>query len=153
MPTVLDIIRRKQITNFVWRDVRKIDGTALHVWKNRSKRVLSKRPQMLNGKEIPLINFPDYYSNTISSIIAYHFVRKEKKRRKQLQEENGVIPVLNNSKQPENAESRYSEVVDADKKRKKRKRIVVKKKLTNNYSNNYYKPLGIDHRNFQSKSN
>lgn len=142
MPTVLDIIRRKRITNFVWRDVRKIDGTALYVWKKRNKRVLDKKVQLLNETDIPLIDFPDYYANTISSIIAYHFVRKEKNYRKQLYAENAKMPPSASDQQgAESANSRgeYADLTDDNKKRKKKRRIVVKKKMTDNQPDNYYK--------------
>lgn len=149
MPTVLDIIRHKRITNFVWRDVRKIDGTALHVWKKRSKRVLHKKVQILNGTEIPLIDFPDYYANTISSIIAYHFVRKEKKSRKQHLVENAKMPddlaEQSNVNFKEGEKNKYRDLDDTHKKRKRKRRIVVKKKLVDEQPNNYYKtPLGIN---------
>jgi hypothetical protein len=149
MPTVLDIIRHKRITNFVWRDVRKIDGTALHVWKKRSKRVLRKKVQILNGTEIPLIDFPDYYANTISSIIAYHFVRKEKKSRKQRLVENAKMPE-DLTAQPnvglnEGEKNKFRDLDDTHKRRKRKRRIVVKKKLVDEQPNNYYKtPLGIN---------
>ena len=147
MPTVLDIIRRKRITDFVWRDVRKIDGTALHVWKNRSNRVLPKKDQVLNGNEIPLINFPEYYANTISSIIAYHFVRKEKKRRKHV---FGDDKQYDDFQQPiQGRFSDYNSSLDNESgqnRRRKKKRIVVKKKLsTNNYTESYYKTNTIRH--------
>lgn len=147
MPTVLDIIRHKRISNFVWRDVRKVDGTALHVWKKRSKRVLNKRVQILNGIEIPLIDFPDYYANTISSIIAYHFVRKEKKSRKQHLVENAKMPeALTEQEGGKFREGdRYTSLNDAHKRRKKKRRIVVKKKLVDEQPKSYYKtPLGIN---------
>ncbi|OJJ16170.1 hypothetical protein BKI52_35990 [marine bacterium AO1-C] len=148
MPTALDIIRRKRITDFVWRDVRKIDGTALHVWKNRSNRVLPKRTQVLNGNEIPLINFPEYYANTISSIIAYHFVRKEKKRRKHLFDDHKEYPDFQHSVN-DNLTNYHSSMDDesGQSRRKRRKRIVVKKKLptNNNYTESYYKTNTIRH--------
>ncbi|WP_299459181.1 hypothetical protein [uncultured Microscilla sp.] len=150
MPTVLDIIRHKRITNFVWRDVRKVDGTALHVWKKRSKRVLHKKTQILNGVEIPLIDFPDYYANTISSIIAYHFVRKEKKSRKQLLTENAKMPGALTDQSgmqlfESNNKNRYTDFDESQKRRKKKRRIVVKKKMVDNQPNHYYKtPLGIN---------
>ena len=145
MPTVLDIIRHKRITNFVWRDVRKIDGTALHVWKKRSKRVLRKKVQILNDTEIPLIDFPDYYANTISSIIAYHFVRKEKKSRKQHLVENAKMPEDLTTQSKIGEKNKYIDLEDTHKRRKRKRRIVVKKKLVDEQPNNYYKtPLGIN---------
>ena len=148
MPTTLDIIRRKRITDFVWRDVRKIDGTALHVWKNRSNRVLPKKTQVLNGNEIPLINFPEYYANTISSIIAYHFVRKEKKRRKHLFDDQKEYTDFQQPGQ-DNLEDYRSSLDNASDqpRRRRRKRIVIKKKLStnNNYTENYYKTNTIRH--------
>lgn len=149
MPTALDIIRRKRITDFVWRDVRKIDGTALHVWKNRSKRVLPKKTQMLDDKEIPLIDFPEYYANTVSSIVAYHFVRKEKRRRKQMYEEKQQQNAYHSSDKQEmsNFEPSFEDMLEDQPRRKKKRRIVVKKKLpgNNNYTESYYKSNTIRH--------
>lgn len=76
MPTVLDIMRERRIPSYVYTDIKKTDGTALYIWKQRNGKFLSKVERNFEDKVLELIDFPPQFASTLSSIVQFHFDRK-----------------------------------------------------------------------------
>ena len=76
MPTVLDIMREKRIPAYVYTDIKKTDGTALYLWKQRNGKFLDKTSRNFEDKVLELIDFPPQFTRTLSSIVQFHFDRK-----------------------------------------------------------------------------
>lgn len=154
MSTVLDVIKYREVEEYVYTDIRKLDGTALHVWKQKNEKFLIKIPQEHDDKILQLIDFPKSFLKTLNSIVGYHFEKKknggkvkykamleEKKKVKRAtrfrSEEDLLIKKAN--QQNFNAQSKYLspeiriesksryDSNSSDPNKKKRKRIIRKK--------------------------
>lgn len=135
MPTVLDVLRAKGPEQIFYTDIRKLDGTVLHIWKQREKEFLSKTEQEFGDKMMLLINFPDKFIGTIESVMKYHFEKKEQNiqkaeeaiEMKQKKLEQKQKKAENRFRKSTESSQKNKEIVSNEKpKKRKRKRIVRK---------------------------
>ena len=136
MPTVLDVLKAKGPDNIFYTDIRKLDGTALHIWKQREKEFLSKKEQSFGDKKMMLIEFPERFLGTIESVMKYHFEKKEKNiekaeeaietKRKRLEQKKKKAE-NKFRKDPQDTSLTNAEIPASEKpKKRKRKRIIRK---------------------------
>lgn len=135
MPTVLDVLKDKGPKEIFYTDIRKLDGTVLHIWKQRNEEFLSKIEQKFGDKKMLLIEFPIRFLGTIESVMKYHFEKKEnniQKAQDALKEKERRLE--QKQKKAENKFRKTSETPSQSKltsnieqpKRRKRKRIIRK---------------------------